>query len=480
MILLWVEWMSQKETSFVFYDTETTGINTSFDQILQFGAIKTDGAFNEIEEFNIRSRLLPHVVPDPGAMRVTGVTIGEITKPSLPSHYEMLRQIRKKLLEWSPSIFIGYNSISFDEKLLRQALYTTLHDPYITNTNDSYRADCMSMVQALARCVPNVLSIPTDSRGKQTFKLDRLAPENGFSHGSAHEAIADVKATIHMCRLMAERAPNYWSSFIQLARKKDIINFMSEASVFCLTGVYFGKAYPYMMTAIGANPENESEVLVFDLSQDPDELGTMSDGELAAWFQRSPKPVRAVRANSYPIVLEYDKAPENIRNSLPSLAELKQKAVRIRSDSDLSNRLIDAFFQLREPREPSPYVEGQIYEGFVENKDRALMDRFHDLDWPQRPALVEKISDERIRWLGKRLIYMESPDAIPESIRTKHDVDIARRLMSDEEVPWLTLPKALQEVNDLLDAAKESEKAMLCDLRDYLTQRSEEASSLLT
>ena len=28
--------------SFVFYDTETTGTNTTFDQILQFGAVKTD------------------------------------------------------------------------------------------------------------------------------------------------------------------------------------------------------------------------------------------------------------------------------------------------------------------------------------------------------------------------------------------------------------------------------------------------------
>ena len=37
--------------SFVFYDTETTGTNTTFDQILQFGAIKTDHDLNEIDRF---------------------------------------------------------------------------------------------------------------------------------------------------------------------------------------------------------------------------------------------------------------------------------------------------------------------------------------------------------------------------------------------------------------------------------------------
>ena len=50
----------------VFYDTETTGTNTSFDQILQFAAIQTDSELNEIDRFEIRSRLLPHVVPGMG------------------------------------------------------------------------------------------------------------------------------------------------------------------------------------------------------------------------------------------------------------------------------------------------------------------------------------------------------------------------------------------------------------------------------
>ena len=115
--------------SFVFYDTETTGTDTAFDQILQFGAIETDADLNEIDRFEIRCRLLPFIVPSPGAMRVTGVTVEQLTDPSLPSHYEMVRAIRAKLIEWSPAIFIGHNSLRFDEHLLRQAFYKTLHGP---------------------------------------------------------------------------------------------------------------------------------------------------------------------------------------------------------------------------------------------------------------------------------------------------------------------------------------------------------------
>ena len=38
-------------TSFVFYDTETTGTDTAFDQILQFAAIRTDENLRELDRF---------------------------------------------------------------------------------------------------------------------------------------------------------------------------------------------------------------------------------------------------------------------------------------------------------------------------------------------------------------------------------------------------------------------------------------------
>jgi hypothetical protein len=42
--------------SLVFYDTETTGTETFFDQILQFAAIRTDADLNEIDRFEVRYR----------------------------------------------------------------------------------------------------------------------------------------------------------------------------------------------------------------------------------------------------------------------------------------------------------------------------------------------------------------------------------------------------------------------------------------
>ncbi len=98
-----VRWAS--EPYFVFYDTETTGTNTAFDPILQFGAVKTDHELREPDRFEIRCRVLPYVVPSPGAMRVTGVTVDQLIDPGLPSHYEMVCAIKAKSDEWSPAIY---------------------------------------------------------------------------------------------------------------------------------------------------------------------------------------------------------------------------------------------------------------------------------------------------------------------------------------------------------------------------------------
>ena len=135
---------------YIFYDTETTGLETAFAQILQFAAIKTDENLNELERFDIRCRLLPHIVPSPGAMLVTEISPEVLVDPRLPSHYEAFQQIRKKLISWSPAIIVGYNSLACDEEILRQAFFQTLQPTYLTNTDGNQRSDVMRIMHAVS------------------------------------------------------------------------------------------------------------------------------------------------------------------------------------------------------------------------------------------------------------------------------------------------------------------------------------------
>jgi exodeoxyribonuclease-1 len=467
--------------SFVFYDTETTGTNTAFDQILQFGAIQTDAELRELDRFEIRCRLLPYVVPSPGALLVTRVSVNQLTDPALPSHYQMTRAIRAKLQQWSPATFIGHNSLGFDEHLLRQAFYKTLHTPYLTNTNGNCRSDSLRMIQAVARFAPGILQIPVDDRGKQSFKLDRLAPANGFDHSAAHDAMADVEATIHMCRLIAERTPELWANFVSHSEKAAVTDFALNEDVFALTDFYFGNAHSWMVTAIGRNPDNGSELLVFDLAQDPEEISALDDAQLTERLAKRPKLIRSMRTNACPIVLSYDEAPQDMKEGLPPIRELRARALRIKHDAALGSRLIEAVCEAREQGEFSEHVEEQIYDGFFGKSDQALMDRFHEARWPERAQIVRRMEDKRLRTLGQRLIYCDAPETMTEVLRGEYDAAITRRLMgSDGDMPWLTLPKAIEETADLLAVSTGDAAKLLRGVHCYLRSRAEEEAAAIS
>lgn len=301
--------------SFVFYDTETTGTETDFDQIVQFAAIKTDGDLNEIERFEIRSQLLPYVIPSPGALRVTRMPIARLIDPETPSHYDMTRAIRAKLLEWSPSIFLGYNSLQFDEKLLRQALYQTLHNPYLTNRDGNCRGDVLALVQAVSELLPACLSIPTGDTGKRVYKLDRLAPANGFAHHDAHDALADVEATIHMCRLVRDGAQELWSNFLRFTQKAAAADFLAEQEPFLLTEFYFANPYHMPVVRIGEDSEQSNVSVCFVLSHDLALFRGMTDVQMQQRLKASPKPLRKIKANAAPSMTALDDAPAHCLGS---------------------------------------------------------------------------------------------------------------------------------------------------------------------
>jgi exodeoxyribonuclease-1 len=241
-------------TNFVFYDTETTGNNTAFDQILQFGAIKTDENLNEIDRFETRRRLQPHIVPAPMALKVTGVTPKMLLDPTQLSRHAAMRMAHEKLSDWSPSVFVGFNSISFDENLLRQAFYQTLQPIYLTNTGGNTRADMLRIAHAVGAYAPNAIAIPLENSGKQVFKLDQLSPANGFDHENAHDAMGDVEATIHLAKLIRDRAPEVWGRMMGLSRKQDTEDILQEEEILCLTQYFGGRAHNRYVTECGANP----------------------------------------------------------------------------------------------------------------------------------------------------------------------------------------------------------------------------------
>jgi exodeoxyribonuclease-1 len=463
---------------FIFYDTETTGIDTTFDQILQFAAILTDDALSELDRFNYRCRLQPHVIPAPGALLATRVTPAMLTDPALPTHYQTMCEIARHLRNWAPAIFIGYNTISFDEPLLRQAFYQTLQPVYLTNTGGNTRADVLRLVQATTVLAPGAIAVPENDNGKPTLKLDRLAPANGYDHANAHDALADVEATIHMSRLVRERAPSVWKALMPLANKNDVLSRALTEGPQCLVEYHMGRPSARAVIGCGQNPENQGMLAVFDLSNDPAVLFDLDDDELPKAMRGSSRTIRIIHANKMPALADLSLAQDiDVTNGIPAQV-IAERARQVLANIRFQKRVSRALASYYPPSEPARIVEQRIYEGFPGRADEERMRTFHRLSWPERARLAESLEDDRLRELARRLVFIEEPAALDPTVRAQFEAWLSNRRYGREGVTaGRTLSDALAEAEKMAAEIPAAQAGALEEIRDWLTGLQDGATS---
>lgn len=453
---------------FVFFDTETTGLKHGFDQILHFAAVRTDASLSEVARFEIRSRLLPHVLPHPSALRANGFPIEQLTDPSLPSHYDMVAEVRRTLLAWSPAVFVGFNSIRFDEEMLRHAFFQCLYPAYLTSSHRNCRADAMSLVMAADAVSPSHLVVPLGLEGRRTFRLEQLAAANGVAHARAHDALSDVLATIELCRLVYQRSPELWQRFVRFSNKATVADFVEAEDGFVLTEFFGGHAYHTTVVCLGPDPDQPNRRLCLNLGEDLGRLAAMSEVELRAHLAQRPCPVRCFRINAAPTLTALFDAPEHMLAG-SSIEEVEDRARRMKDNPDLRSRLIASYGASREGYPVSPHIERRIYDGFPGRDDEARMTAFHDAPWSGRLPIVERFEDERLRWFGLRLIYFEARSVLPPAARAEVELHLVDRLTGDGS-GCLTFEQALAETDKLLGESSASQDH-LCRYRTYLHDR---------
>jgi exodeoxyribonuclease-1 len=451
--------------AYVFYDTETTGIDTTFDQILQFAAIRTDGDLNELDRFEIRCRLLPHVVPAPGALLATRVTPAMLTNPSLPTHYDAMRAIAEKLREWSPAIFTGYNTLAFDEPLMRQAFFQTLQPIFLTNTNGNQRADVLRLAQATAALAPNAITVPINHNERPTLKLDMLAPANGFAHENAHDALADVEATIYIARLIRDRAPAVWDSLMPLVDKTEVQARVLSGQPLCLVQYHMGRPTVLPVVGCGQSSDNPTMLGVFDLTKDPAPVLKMDVDDLVKAMQGPDRAIRIVTSNKMPAVVDIGLGADF---GVPE-GEIVRRASQIVQDGPFAARVGQALAQRYPPWPAEEVVEKRMYEGFPSRADEGRMQAFHTATWPERAEIVETFDDDRLRELGRRIVFLEKPEVMRPELRQGLETWLHNRLHGREGVEaGRALGAALQDLDEI--EVDEMNASAVADIRTWLEQ----------
>lgn len=430
--------------NYVFYDFETTGISPEFDQPLQFAAIVADNELNELDRIDIRCQLAPHVIPAPSAMKVTGVTPEKLLDKNFPNYFEFAQTIQALTEKWAPACWLGYNTIAFDEQVLRQMFYQNLQpNIYATQLFGNVRQDLMKMIFAVYADAPEILKWPLGDNGKIIFKLDRLAPINGFSHENAHDALNDVEATIFIFKLIKERAPRLFEYLMSSTDKHFISTQLKQFKPMSVS-LRFGGHLPknYVGCYCGESKSNSNQIGFLDLEAlNISDLKSMGKEEIIAAVQDSPKVIRALSINK----------AETFRELINPTDEILEKCAFLQTNSEFQMMVSDALDNRFEPIDVSELeVEEKIYSGFFESTDRHLLDQFQGASWPDRSELIKSFKDDRLRQLGQRLLAFYAPDLLSNDQKSRFNEFLQSRWKATgEDVKWNTIDKVASDLSEM-------------------------------
>ena len=135
-------------------------------------------------------------------------------------------------------------------------------------------------------------------------------------------------------------------------------------------------------------------------------------------------------------------------------AKLKARAELIRKNNEFAEKIESIKRSEAEEKEQSKsqedlYNEESIYAKFTTAEDNKIMSEFHSVDWGKKLNIISKFKDERLQYFGKKLLYMEKPDALSKSDYNLIHKETAKKLLSTNNEKWNTIPRTYSEIDTL-------------------------------
>nr|EIQ9989368.1 exodeoxyribonuclease I [Escherichia coli] len=219
------------QSTFLIHDYETFGQHPALDRPAQFAGVRTDADFNIIEEpLVIYCRPSDDYLPQPEAVMITGIT-PQVALTRGVSEAEFSRQINQ-MFSVPGTCIMGYNNIRFDDEVSRNIFYRNFYDPYAYSwQNGNSRWDLLDVLRTCYALRPEGINWPENEEGLPSFKLEHLSKANGIEHENAHDAMADVYATIALAKLVKQAQPKLFDYLFQLRNKHKVSALLDIANM---------------------------------------------------------------------------------------------------------------------------------------------------------------------------------------------------------------------------------------------------------
>lgn len=415
--------------TFLWHDYETFGRDPARERPVQFAAIRTDQNLEEIDERTmIYCRQTADYLPDPGSClvhRVLPQTANELGLNEL----DFATNIHG-LMSVSGTCTAGYNSIRFDDEFSRQLFFRNLFDPYSREwQNGNSRWDLIDVVRLARALRPDGIEWPFDADGKPTNKLELLTDANGISHGDAHDALADVHATIELARLLRRKQPKLYDYAYSNRSKhfaRQSLNLIRQTPVLHVSGMYPAvNGHLSIVMPLAPHPTNQNGVLIYDLRVDPKHLINLSREAIAERiFTRTADlpqgidriAVKTVHTNRCPILAPLATLTKESNKRLNiDVDQAKKHREQILANPSIVEKLAWVFTSQDRTGRDDP--ELTLYSGsFATNADRQLMNNLHT-NLKQNGKLLSPslFGDDRYGELVFRLLARNRPDLLDDT-----------------------------------------------------------------
>ena len=389
--------------NYLFYDLETTGLCESFDQIVRFAAILSNENLEVIDRYEISIQLRPDVVPSPYALIVTRLGIDDIT--SGVSEYDALKQIHN-IFNKPKQINLGYNSLNFDNNMLRFGFYRNLLDPYSHQyKNNAFRADVMNINLLYYLYKNDVISWPDIG----PMKLENINAYNNLFDGKSHDAMVDVEVTIELARLLRNHDKRMWDYLISGFIKNNDISRMNKltdidigASSYKL-GVFTDISLGYeskcccAALCIGKHQTYKNQSLWMKMDY-PDVSNYFNDADS--------QPRILKRKDSEPsFILPWEKSYNYILGD-SRIKNVEDNINWLNENPSMLNNFISDSITNKYDEVENLDIDASIYtDGLFKSHELSDINIFHDSNMESKISLICSMDNQRISHLASRIIF---------------------------------------------------------------------------
>ncbi len=470
--------------TYLFYDIETSGLNPVFDQILTFASIRTDENFNEVERNSFIIKLRPDIVPSPQAFLVHRLTFDDLSAGI--SEYEAVKQIHT-MVNQPGTVSLGYNTLKFDDEFLRFSFYRNLFDPYTHQyKNGCSRMDIFPFTILFYIFKPQVIVWPQNNE-KISLKLEAISAKNSLvTSGRAHEAMADVEATLNLARIFAKEKEifTYIIDFFNKQKDEQRINkfkksikikgFSYKLGIILSHRLGFDANYMALAINIGKSIKYSNQNLWLRL--DKESLLRFADKpeDLSCLIERK-------RFGDLPVILPaIDRFVKKLNRENLQIAENNIKEI-LNNTQDFFE--ITKFYKEFEyPYIPDLDPDAELYQtGFFSITEKQDISSFHRGDSESRIQLIDQMKTKRIKTLAQRIINRNHSLFDKESLESMKSSEFAQLLhrlrVSDsdkvvkgyKEDRKFNCADALKELCSVNELDLDSEQKKIIDwLKDYI------------